>query len=218
MIRIEIKGLKELQAKLDPRKVEKAAKSALTRVKTQAKTEAVRSMSRVWNISQGDLQRKGSGRDRIQVSGYVGSDLTARISFLSGGISFVYFGATEFRFRGNTLVKTNRKQSRITRRSGEFTGVKFQPLRGGKQTRLRAFMTAVAYGKNGAQGYHLGVFSRHKDGRKGRNGKVQIYERKMISVATMIRKPEVYKPLQRFIEDKFNERFSHELKRQGLTK
>ena len=213
MIRIEVKGLEELQARLDPRRVEKAASSALTRVKAQAKTEAVRSMSRVWNISQGDLQRKSSGKDRIETSGYVGSDLTAYIRFYSGGISLAYFGATEFRFKGNQLVKVNRKVGKISKRRGQFQGVQVKLMRGGNVARLRGFMSAVAYGKNGAKGYHLGVFSRHSGGKR-----LPVYERKMISVATMIRKPAVIEPLKKFINQKFNERFSHELKRQGLTK
>jgi hypothetical protein len=213
MIRVEIKGIKELQERLDPRKVEKAARSALTRVKTQAKTEAVRSISKVWNIRQGDLLKKGSGKERIQASGYIGSDLTAYIHFYSGGISLAYFGATEFRFKGNQLVKVNRKVGKVSKRRGDFQGVKVQLLRGGKAARLRGFMMAVAYGKNSGQGYHLGVFSRHAGGKR-----LPVYERKMISVATMVRKPEVIEPLKKFIGEKFNERFSHELKRQGLTK
>lgn len=214
MIRIEVKGIKDVMKNLDPKKVEKAARSALNRVKTQAKTEAVKKMSKIWNIKQGDLLKKSSGKDRIETSGYIGSDLTAHIYFMSGGISLAYFGATEFRFKGNTLVKMNRKASRITRRTAkDRPGVQVQPLRGGKVTRLKAFFSAVKYGKSGAAGFHMGVFSRHKGG-----GRLPIYERKMISVATMIRKREVIEPLQRFIQEKFNERFSHELKRQGLTK
>jgi len=212
MLRIEVKGLKEAMANLSPSKVEKAARSALNRVKNQAKTEAVRTMSRTWNISQGNLQRKSSGRDRIHVSGFVGSDLTAHIYFMAGGISLTYFGATELRFRGNTLVKINRKVGKAVRSKREDLGVKVQLLRGGKTARLRGFLAAVAYGKNGAQGYHLGVFARHGKQR------TPIYERKMISVATMIRKPEVIEPLQKFIVQKFDERFAHELKRQGMTK
>ncbi|RQW89912.1 MAG: hypothetical protein EHM79_02070 [Geobacter sp.] len=214
MIRIEVKGIKEVLKNLDPKKVDKAAKSALNRVKTQAKTESVRRMSKIWNIKQSDLLKKSSGKDRIETSGYIGSDLTAHIYFMSGGISLAYLGATEFRFKGNTLVKMNRKSSRITRRTAkDRTGVQVQTLRGGRVTRLRAFFSAVKFGKSGAAGYHLGVFSRHKGG-----GRLPVYERKMISVATMIRKREVLEPLQKFIREKFDERFNHELKRQGLIK
>lgn len=219
MVRIEVKGIPGILKLLDPKRVDKAAKSALVRVRAQAKTEAVRSMSKIWNISKTDLEKKSSGKPRIQTSGYVGNDLSARIYFMSGGISFVYFGATEFRFRGNALVKVNRKGSKEGRRGKrDMTGVMLKPLRGGKTTRLKAFFAAVAYGKNGAAGYHMGVFSRHKDGRKGSNGKAKIYERKMVSVATMIRKPQVMQPLQKFIQTKWDERIKHELKRQGLTK
>lgn len=214
MVRIEVKGIPGILKLLDPKRVDKAAKSALVRVRAQAKTEAVRSMSKIWNISKTDLEKKSSGKPRIQTSGYVGNDLTAKIYFMSGGISLAYFGATEFRFKGNALVKVNRKMSTVGKRGKKSVlGVAVKPLRGGKVTRLKAFFAAVGYGKNRAAGFHMGVFSRHGHGKR-----TPIYERKMISVATMIRKPQVMQPLQKFIQAKWSERIKHELKRQGLTK
>jgi hypothetical protein len=203
-----IKGLTETQMLLDPKNVEKAARFALIRTRDQGKTEAVRLMSSIWNISKKDLTTKASGAQRITVSGNIGSDLSTYIYFWSGGISLAYFGAIEYKFNRGQMVKTTRKKGQVMKRARQLPGVQVQSWRGGKTAHLKAFFAAVKYGKADGGGYHMGVFARHKSG-----ARLPIYERKVVGVTTMIRQPKVLDPLTIYIKNLFSDRFDHEWKR-----
>ena len=202
------KNLTAFLSSFDPKKGEQAARLALTRTRDQGKTESVRLMSDIYNISKKDLTTKASGGERITVSGSIGTDLTAHIYFHSGGISLGYFGATEFKSIGNQRVRITRKQGKVIKRERQVPGVQVQTKRGGKTAKLKAFFAAVKYGKGAKEGYHMGVFSRHKGG-----GRLPIYERKMVSVATMICNPKVMKPLKTYCQNLYAERFDHEWRR-----
>lgn len=208
MITVKITGLKEAMARANPKQVRQAAKLALGRTRDSVAAEAGRLITGKYNISRKDLLNKASGAPRIQVSGRVGDDLTATISFRAGGISLAYFGAVEYRKSSAGLVKIGRKLSKAVRR-GEI-GVTVQ-IEKGKTTRLRQFFAAVKYGKGEKAGTHAGVF------RRAGRGRLPIIESKTISPASMIRKPELLEPLTRFAQGEFRKRFSHELKRLGVA-
>ncbi len=205
---IAMTGYKESCSRLDPRKVQKAAKTALGRAKDSAVPFAAKQISSKWNITQKDLLNKASGHARIQASAKVGDDMTATISFWSGGISLVYFGAVEYRATSAGMVKIGRKGQQAIKRGK--VGVKVQIERG-KTTRLRQFFAGVKYGKNGTAGIHLGIFRRlGKD-------RYPIIQSTVISPATLINRPEILQPLISHVQETFTTRFNHELKRLGVT-
>lgn len=211
MISIRLDGVKELMDRLDPVKVQSAARAALERTKASSKSESVRLITSVWNIKKRDLETKASGGERIKVSGSVGSDLTATLTFYAGGISLVYFGAKEFRLTVARSKQTAKRMGQTyTKGSKTLLGIRVQPLRGGKVDMLRQFIGKVKYGKD-KSGVHIGVFRRLGKAR------LPIIESQTVGVTTMIRQPKVMQPLQQFITDTFNKRLVHELQRRGLT-
>ncbi len=218
MFKIELKGLKEVEKMLDSRIVASAAKSALERTKTSAKSEAVRLITQRWNISKRNLEYKNSGSERITVSGRVTDDLTATITFYSGGISLAYFGAKEYRMAGGSLRVINRVKSvtagaRSQKKARELVGVKVQVLKG-KTATLRQFFAAVKYGKG--NGVHLGVFRPDPAGGRYQTGSRRMIESQSPGVGTMVKHPLVMAPLKNFIYDTFGKRMTHELKRRGV--
>lgn len=215
-VNIKLVGAEEAMKKLDPRLVQRAAVSSIKRVKDQVKTDAVRRLVKKYNIKQGELLNKGSGSERVKVVGTSSDGLSATIRFEGGGISLAYFGATDFRLVGGRLTKQTRsKGSKASRKEQGKRGVEVATIRGNKKAALRAFMSGVGYGgskKKGTSstGTHIGVF------RRSGKAHLPITEQKMISVASMIRKDDVFKPLSAFTHSKLNERFAHELRRLGF--
>lgn len=207
MVTVEIKGINELMQRLDPRKVQSAARAALERTKTSAKAEAVRQIRQVWNIKKKDLEQKASGAERIKVSGRVGEDLTATLTFYSGGISLAYFGAREFKISARARKAMAAKRGQPYR-SGQRTAVRVQVMKG-KTTTLTQFFGKVKFGKD-KSGTHRGVF------RRTGKGRLPIIESQSVGVATMVNQPRVMKPLQQFIADTFNKRITHELKQRKV--
>lgn len=215
-ITLKLKGAEEAMKALDARLVQRAAASAVGRVKDQTKTDAIRRMVKKYNIKQGDLLNKGSGAERVKVTAFSRDGLTATITFMGGGISLAYFGATDYRLVNGRLTKQTRsKGAAASRKERNKRGVEVSTIRGGKKAALRAFMTGVDYGGSkkkgtGPTGQHIGVFRRHGKGR------LPIVEQKMISVASMIQKEDIFKPLAAFTQKKLDDRFAHELKRFGF--
>lgn len=208
MINIELKGYKEACSRLDPKKVQKAAKASLTRLKDSAVPYAAKLMSGKYNITQRDLLNKASGKPRIIASGRVNDDLTASLSFMAGGISLVYFGAVEYRATSAGMMKIGRKVQQSIK-SGKV-GVRVQIERG-KVTRLRQFFAAVKYGKGDASGTHLGIF------RRAGKERYPIMQSLTISPATWINRNDILEPLTKYVQDTFTTRMAHELKRLGVT-
>lgn len=202
MISISVSGDKALMARLDPKKVQSAAKAAIGRTKTSAKTEATKLITRFWNISKSNLETTATGKPRIEVSGRVTDDLKATITFISGGISLVYFGAKEFRL---TVARSKQTAQRLgqkyQRGTKELLGIRVQTLRGGRVALLRQFFATMKSG-------HKGVFRRDE-----RSGKTKIIESSAVGIGTMVSQPRVLKPLRLFIFDTFERRMTHELKR-----
>ena len=213
---VKLVGAEEAMKVLDARTVHRAAAASIKRVKDQVKTDAVRRMVKKYNIKQGDLLQKGSGAERVRVTGYSPDGLTATITFAGGGISLSYFGAVDYRLVNGRLVKQSRTKGGLaSRKEQKNRGVRVATERGTKTASLRAFMAGVGYGGSkekgiGPTGQHTGVF------RRTGKSRLPIAEQKMISVASMIQKDDVFKPLAAFAHSKLNERFVHELKRLGF--
>lgn len=209
MFNVELKGLPELMKRIDPNKAKSAAKSSLERAKSAAKSEATRLAQKYWNISKRNLEYKASGAERIKVSGRVNDDLTATLTFYSGGISLAYFGAKEFRLTVTQSKATAKRMGQAYRKgSREMVGVKVQ-IQKGKTTTLRQFMTTVKYGKD-KSGSHAGVF------RRAGKDRLPIYESQSVGITTMISQPKIINPLRTFIADTFEKRMVHELTRRGV--
>lgn len=208
MISIKVEGIDALLKTMDPRKVQRAAMRALERTKGQAKTESIRQITKVWNISKRNLEMKASGNPRVQVSGRVNSDLTATITFRSGGISLAYFGARQ------VMLSKRASKALAVKRGQKYNGAKMQAgvrvqVMKGKTTTLRQFFGEVRYGKDKA-GVHRGVF------RRTGKGRLPIAESQSVGVATMVAQDRVMTPLRRFIVETFEKRLQHELTREGL--
>lgn len=207
---IKIEGVKELMDRLDPRKVQASAKAALGRTKTSAKAEASRLITSVWNISKRNLETTATGKPRIDVSGSVSDDLTATITFWSGGISLAYFGAKEFRLTAARSRQTAKRMGeQYTKGSKMLLGIRVQTMKGGKVALLRQFFATMRSG-------HKGVFRRDKRGGKTKAGNAKIVESSAVGITTMVSQPRVLMPLKRHIADTFNTRLTHELKRRGV--
>jgi len=206
---VKMTGFKEATERMDPKKVVQAVKSTLTRVKGQAATKSAQLLAGKYNISQKDLLNKASGAARIQVSGAVKDDLTATLSFKAGGVSLVYFGATETKRTAGGLARVSRKGQTTAKRGPLGVMVRIER---GKTTRLKQFIASVRYGKGGSAGVHMGVF------RRAGKSRYPIIQSLVISPATMIRKGDVMEPFKQFVQKTFTERFNHELKRLGVTK
>lgn len=220
MITIKIEGINELMQRLDPRKVQGAARAALERTKSSAKSEAVRQITKVWNIKARDVEYKSSGNKRLTVSGRVNEDLTATLTFYSGGISLAYFGAVEYRMAGGVLRRVDRRtgstaSKKMQRKAQQMVGVSVQ-VRKGKTTRLRQFFATVKYGKK-EPGLRTATFRRDPDGGRYKTGTARMIKTTSPGIGTMVSDPKVMKPLQQFISDTFNKRITHELKQRGVT-
>lgn len=220
MISIKVEGVNELMQRLDPRKVQSAARAALERTKTSAKAEAVRQIRQVWNIKKRDLEYKASGAERIKVSGRVSDDLTATLTFYSGGISLAYFGAVEYRMAGGLLRRIDRRtgstaSKKMQRQAKQMVGIRVQ-VRKGKTTMLRQFFASVKYGKK-EPGVTTATFRRDPAGGRYATGTARMIKTTSPGVGTMVSDPKVMKPLERFITDTFNKRITHELKQRGVT-
>lgn len=209
-VSITLTGVKELMSRLDPKNVVASAKPALERTKSSARTEAVRLITSVWNIKKKDLETTRTGKQRIDVTGRVGDDLTATITFWSGGISLVYFGAKEFRL---TAARTRQTAKRMGQKykagSRELLGIRVQTLKGGRVALLRQFFATMRSG-------HKGVFRRDRRGGKTKAGNPKITESSAVGIATMVNQPRVLRPLKQHIEETFAKRLTHELKRRGV--
>jgi hypothetical protein len=218
MFKVELKGIDDLMKRLDGRLVTSASKSALERTKTSAKSEAIRLITQRWNISKRNLEYKSSGSERIAVSGRVNDDLSATITFYSGGISLAYFGAKEYRMAGGSLRVISRSKSvtagmRSQKKARDLIRVKVQILKG-KPTTLRQFFAGVKYGKS--NGVHIGVFRPDPAGGRYQTGSRRMIESQAPGVGTMVKHPQIMTPLKSFIYDTFEKRMTHELKRRGV--
>lgn len=207
---IKLEGVKELMERLDPRKVHASAKSAMGRTKSSARAEATRLITSVWNIKKRDLETTRTGKQRIEVSGSVGDDLTATITFWSGGISLVYFGAKEFRLTAARSRQTSKRMGQTyTKGSKTLVGIRVQTLKGGPTAMLRQFFATMRSG-------HQAVFRRDKRGGKTKAGNAKIVESSAVGITTMISQPRVLPKLRQHIQETFIKRLDHELKRRGV--
>jgi len=209
-ISIKLEGLDDLLKRLDHRKVIASAKAAMSRTKSSAKAEATRLITSVWNISKRDLETTATGKPRIEVSGSVGDNLSATITFWSGGISLVYFGAKEFRLTAARSRKTAKHMGQAyTKGSKTLVGIRVQTLKGGPTAMLRQFFATMRSG-------HKGVFRRDPAGGKTKAGNAKIVESSAVGITTMISQPRVLPKLRQHIQETFEKRLTHELQRRKV--
>jgi hypothetical protein len=209
-VSIKLEGVDKLLKSLDPQKVQGAAKAAIGRTKTSARSEASKLITSVWNIGKRNLETMATGKPRIEVSGGVGNDLSATITFWSGGISLVYFGAKEFRLTAARSRQTARRGGQAYSKGAKtLVGIRVQTLRGGPTAMLRQFFSTMRSG-------HKGVFRRDPAGGKTKAGNARIIESSAVGIATMVNQPRVLPKLKQHILDTFQKRFTHELKQRGV--
>lgn len=202
MITIRLEGIKEAMEKYNPATVRRAARAAIDRATKSGKSIASEEIRKDWNVKKSDLD------PRIRTTPPRIDDLRGEISITGKSMSLSYFGARQI--SGATVrsrVGNNLKTGRVTRgmkAAGPLpSGVVVQILKGKDTVLLRnAFMAKVKSGKKGAS--HIGVF------RRSTNKRLPIYEKNVISVASMAAKPEVL----RRVTDRIIERWQVEFPRQ----
>jgi len=120
-----------------------------------------------------------------------------------------YFGARQLMgHMMRTRIGKGLKRKTITKAMRMLgpvpTGVEVQILKKGRTTLKRSsFLAEVAAGKSGS---HVGVFRR-----KGKK-RLPIEEKKVVSVATMVNRPEVMERVTEQIEERWAKEFPGQLK------
>lgn len=202
MITVNLSGLAEARAMFDPKIVDRAARAAIDRATKSGKTIVSKEITDVWNVKKIDVD------GRIRLSTPRINDLKGVISIGGKGMSLSYFGAKQIvGVRVRARVGKNIKDSKITRgmkAAGPVPrGVLVQVLKGKDTVLLRnAFMAKVTAGKRGS---HVGVFHRLTSKR------YPIHEKGVISIASMVSKPEVMKRVVDRISERWAKEFPHQL-------
>lgn len=203
MITIRLEGIEEALAKFDPKVVRSAARAAIDRATASGKVAASEEIRNVWNVKKADLD------PRIKITPPRVDNLTGYISIGGKGMSLSYFGARQI--MGGTVrsrVGKNIKSGKVTRgmlKSGPIPqGVMVEILKGKGTMLLRnAFLAKVAAPKSGNS--HIGVF------RRGTKKRLPIYEKSVISIATMANRPEVMDRIRSRISERWMKEFPHQL-------
>lgn len=197
-VKVEIKGLKEAMAMFDPKKVERAAASALKKVAQQARTEASSSIRERFNLKKGDVDKKIEVKQGRQDR----SALTATLYITGRGISLTYFGAKER--RGPKVI--SRKGIKVLKRQPKGAqGVQVKIMKDGKVTSLpNAFIATMKSG-------HVGVYIRPGKGR------TPIIEKGLVSIPTLFQQKTVMERVEQRINEQWPKVFQQEMNYQ-LTK
>lgn len=197
IVSVKIDGLKEAMAMFDPKKVERAAASALKKVAQQARTEASSTIRERFNIKKADVDKK------IEVKQVNRNSLTATLLITGRGISLTYFGAKER--RGPKVI--SRKGIKILKRQPKGTqGVQVTIMKDGKVTTLpHAFIATMKSG-------HIGVFIR-----KGK-GRTPIIEKALVSIPTLFQQKTVMERVERRINEQWPKVFQQEMNHQLTMK
>ncbi len=208
MIIVELTGVKEAMAELDPEKVRKAARSALNRAADQGRTQASRAIREEYNISAGEVNKQ------LRVTSRAGADDTSVVISGTGrGLPLAVFAAKQ------EGVKANKKGIRYTRRAkmaGTIVGAPglFRAGIAGGQVTVQVKKTS---GRKPVTTDPKAFLARFKTGHLAvarRTGK----DRKPIKelwgpgIGLLFGSKGIMEPLKTFIADKFEQLFDRELK------
>lgn len=198
-VSVKVEGLKEALAMFDPKKVKKAAASALKKVAQQARTEASSAIRERFNIKKGDVDKKIEVKEGRQDR----NNLTATLYITGKGISLTYFGAKER--RGPKVI--SRKGIKVLKRQPKGAqGVQVKIMKDGKITTLpHAFIATMKSG-------HVGVFIR-----KGK-GRTPIIEKRLVSIPTLFKQKTVMERVEQRINEQWPKVFQQEMNYQLAKK
>lgn len=202
MITVKLEGLQEALDVFNPRVVRQAARAAIDRATQSGRTIVTKEITDVWNVKKSDVD------PRIRLTKPRIDDLKGEISIGGKGMSLSYFGARQM--MGATVrsrVGQNLRTGKVTRgmkAAGPLPrGVIVQVLKGKDTALLRnAFLAKVTAGKSGS---HIGVF------RRWNKKRLPIDEKNVISIASMVNRPEVMTRIVSRIADRWYVEFPRQL-------
>lgn len=190
-VNVKVKGLKEAMAMFDPKKVKKAAASALKKVAQQARTEASSVIREKYDIKKSDLDKK----IEVRAPRYGSEELVAYVTISSKrGISLIYFSAKNI--KGNKV--TTRKVSKVLKRAPGTQGVFVRILKDGKVAHLpKSFIATMKSG-------HIGVFVRKR-------GSGKILERSLVTESTLFKSKRTIDAIQKKVSEQWPKVFQQEM-------
>lgn len=202
VITVKLEGMQEALNIFDPKIVRQAARAAIDRATQSGRTIVSKEITSVWNVKKSDVD------PRIKLTKPRMDDLKGEISIGGKGMSLSYFGARQI--MGATVrsrVGQNLRTGKVTRGMKAVgplpRGVVVQVLKGKETALLRnAFLAKVTAGKSGN---HIGVFRRLNKNR------LPIDEKNVISIASMVNRPEVMTRVVDRIVDRWNVEFPRQL-------
>jgi hypothetical protein len=203
MITIKLEGMQEALDMCDPQVVRRAARAAIDRATKSGRTIVSKEITDVWNVKKSDVD------PRIKLSSPSLYDLKGEISIGGKGMSLSYFGARQIMGASvRSRVGHNLKTGKVTRGMKAVGplphGVIVQVLKGKETALLRnAFLAKVTSGKSGS---HIGVYRRFNKKR------LPIDEKNVISIASMVNRPEVMTRVVDRIIERWNVEFPSQLK------
>ncbi|MDD2367034.1 MAG: hypothetical protein PHN84_12800 [Desulfuromonadaceae bacterium] len=202
MITVKLEGMEEALAVFDPKVVRQAARAGIDRATKSGRTIVSKEITDVWNVKKKDVD------PRIKLTAPRMDDLKGVIEVGGKGMSLSYFGARQImgatvRSRVGQNLKTG-KVTRGMRSAGPLPqGVVVQVLKGKDTALLRnAFLSKVTAGRSGS---HIGVYRRLTGKR------LPIEEKNVISIASMVNRPEVINRVVDRIIERWNVEFPRQL-------
>src|SRR3990167_112607 len=227
---IEVKGIKEALARIDSKKVQRAAVSALRRVAMSGRTEVSSAVRDVYNIKKRDLDK------RITVSPINKYNLSATLRVAGGGkmisegkgkdtvgVSLAYFGAKQIKgTKQMTTVRAHQRTGMLfgktvktfaipqyQRRIQKGGGVSAKIFISGQRTTVRgAFLATMKSG-------HVGVMRRRTTQRMtSQPNKFAIQERRMVSLPTIFHNTRALERLRARVLEQWPKEFEHNLERE----
>lgn len=200
---VKLEGFEDAMAVLDSAIVKRAARAAIDRATKSGRTIVSKEITTTWNVKKTDVD------PRIKLSAPSLYDMRGIISIGGKGMSLSYFGARQImgatvRSRVGQKLKTG-KVTRGMRSAGPLPrGVIVQVLKGKETALLRnAFLARVTAGRSGS---HIGVFRRFNKRR------LPIDEKNVISIASMVNRPEVMGRVIDRIQERLKVEFPSQLK------
>ena len=227
---IEIKGIKEALARIDSKKVQRAAVSALRRVAMSGRTEVSSAIRDVYNIKKRDLDKRISISPVNKYNLSATLTVTGRGKMISEGkgedtigISLAYFGAKQIKgTKQMTTVRSHQRTGMLfgrtvktfvipqyQRRIRKGGGVSVKIFTGGQRTIVGgAFLATMKSG-------HVGVMRRRTTQRMtSRPNKFAIQERRMVSLPTVFHNTDALERLRARVLEQWPKEFEHNLERE----
>jgi hypothetical protein len=182
--------------------VRKAAASALRKVAASAVSTASSEIRNVYNIKKSDLD------PRMTVDRVSEQNLAATIRISGQGVSLSYFGAKQF-VVNKTITRTSKGGEaglliKTRKKSHTFQGVEVEVLKGRKTQLKSAFMAQMRSG-------HIGIMQRYKNIQMKKGKRKAIFEKALVSVATMIQGKHTRDAILRKVDEQWGKTFQSEL-------